>query len=425
MFPLTFLLVPLVSAAALLPRDDRNRAAYFLDNNPAGTSIVALEISVEDGTLSNPVRTPAGGVGLYGLTASSTGGAPAAGDADTLFTQDSVVVSQDVCTSIRFSTQKLISLVSVHRQPREQHSLILPHRPKQSFTSDAHRKSCPLSWRIPSYCRILAAAQDWYVGILAPVLRSLTVSACVLNGGAVAGITCYSVDHQKGLAPLEGLRSLALNQTTPPVGPPGTVSDLAFNPSQTALIATVKGNGVTPGYIFSYPVNWDGSIATEPIISRPSELFVDFSISFIGSDSRAIITDPAYGASIVNISPDLEFSVETKIPIPGEGAVCWSVYSERFNTIYVFDGANPNVTLIDPSSGAIKGVIAETPSAGGSLDSQIDRQFLYTLKGNPYIAVADNTGLTHGKLPTQVQLFDLSSLGPRTGFEGLAIYPSS
>lgn len=94
---LACLLIPqLVSAVAIGARDDRSRAAYFLDNNPAGSSIISLKISPDDGTLSNPIRTPTGGKGLFGLTASSTGGTPAAGGADTLFTQDSVIVSQNV-----------------------------------------------------------------------------------------------------------------------------------------------------------------------------------------------------------------------------------------------------------------------------------------------------------------------------------------
>src|ERR1700709_289927 len=148
----------------------------------------------------------------------------------------------------------------------------------------------------------------------------LILLACVMNGGAVAGITCYSTDHAKGLKPLGGLRPIALGQTTPPVGPPGTVSDLVFNPSSTALIAVVKGNGKDPGYIYAYPVRHDGSISTTPVISRPAGLLVDFSISFLGDDSRAVITDPAYGASIVHISPNFEFSVTTKVPIAGQQA---------------------------------------------------------------------------------------------------------
>jgi hypothetical protein len=78
MHALTYLLIPqLVSAAALGARHQDKRAAYFLDNNPAGATIVSLRISPEYGTLSDPIRTSTGGVGLLALSASSTGGAAA------------------------------------------------------------------------------------------------------------------------------------------------------------------------------------------------------------------------------------------------------------------------------------------------------------------------------------------------------------
>jgi hypothetical protein len=74
------LAVPLVSAAvvtiAACPKPS-SKAVYFLDNNPSGAGIYALSIA-EDGTVSDPVRTSTGGVGLYGLQASTTGGAAAA-----------------------------------------------------------------------------------------------------------------------------------------------------------------------------------------------------------------------------------------------------------------------------------------------------------------------------------------------------------
>lgn len=74
--------------------DSRLRAAYFLDDDPAGNSLVSLNISVTDGTLAKPVRTPTGGKGLAGLMAVS---------------QDSVIVSQQVRLPkiYRFSCPKL------------------------------------------------------------------------------------------------------------------------------------------------------------------------------------------------------------------------------------------------------------------------------------------------------------------------------
>lgn len=86
MLPLYFKLllaipVGLTSAFAIRgPQDSRNRATYFLENDPAGNSIISLKIS-EDGTLSSPVRTSTGGNGLSGLAVPS---------------QDSIVVSGNV-----------------------------------------------------------------------------------------------------------------------------------------------------------------------------------------------------------------------------------------------------------------------------------------------------------------------------------------
>jgi hypothetical protein len=58
------------------------RVLYFLDNDQAGNSIVSLQISDSDGTLSSPVRTLTGGKGLPLLFGPS---------------QDGVVVSGNVC----------------------------------------------------------------------------------------------------------------------------------------------------------------------------------------------------------------------------------------------------------------------------------------------------------------------------------------
>ena len=81
----------LASALSLPARGDtRKRAAYLLSNNPGGDNLLALSISVHDGTVSNPVVTPTGGNGLLGNTAKGPAGP------DGLFGQGAVVVSHDV-----------------------------------------------------------------------------------------------------------------------------------------------------------------------------------------------------------------------------------------------------------------------------------------------------------------------------------------
>lgn len=235
-------------------------------------------------------------------------------------------------------------------------------------------------------------------------------------------MTCFSVDPWRGLTALGGLRPLALNQTTPPVGPPGTASDLVFNPSQTALFAVVKGDGMGAGYTYAYPVSRHGSISTEAVVSRPDGLAIAFSMSFLESDGRAVITDPSFGAALVDVSRGLEVSVATKVPVAGEGAICWSVYSARYETVFIFDGGVTNITMVNPHTGAIRGAVVGAAETKGNLDAQALGQFLYVLNGAAYVSVVDNSALGHGKIPREVQNFDLSSLGSRQGFQGLAVY---
>jgi len=247
----------------------------------------------------------------------------------------------------------------------------------------------------------------------------------VINGGAVGGVSCFATDDNTGLTPLGGLRSISLNQSTPPIGPPNTVSDLTFNPSESALFATVKGSPTMPGMIYVYPVSSDG-VSTNPTISQPSGLLLDFSISFLGRDDRAVISDPAYGASLVEINSDYRVTVSKKVIVEGQNAICWSEYSSRFDTIFLMDAGSANITLVDSRSGSIKGALVQPDflAGMGSFDAVLDRTYLYILRGGSYISVVDNTGLNHGKMPTEIQSLDLSSLGNRQGFQGMAVYHS-
>lgn len=114
-----------------------------------------------------------------------------------------------------------------------------------------------------------------------------------------------------------------------------------------------------------------------------------------------------------------------QIVIAGQMAICWAAYSPRFNSIALFDAGVSNVTLLDPTSGDVTAVAALDVAGKGAVDAKFDRTFLYILRNAPFVTVLDARGLTHGKVPTEIQSFDLSSLGPRTGFQGMAIYPAS
>ena len=71
--------------------------------------------------------------------------------------------------------------------------------------------------------------------------------ACVLNGGAIAGVSCFHASPDHGLRAQGSLRSLgnAINETTPPTGPPGSAGQILFDPESNGVFALIKGDAVS------------------------------------------------------------------------------------------------------------------------------------------------------------------------------------
>ncbi len=254
--------------------------------------------------------------------------------------------------------------------------------------------------------------------------------ACVLNGGAVSGVTCFSTHRIKGLTVLDKApRSVtpALNQTTPPGGPPGTASDIFFNPSSTALFATIKGDpGSTPpmpGSIFAWPVI-RGVVSTSPVVTKISDIFLDFGSVFLGSDSSFFVTDPSFGGSILDVSPTLQITERAHIDIPNNLLMCWTVYVPWFDSVYAIDARTTIITSINPATGAINSQFSLDSSLVSGLDTAVDRTWMYVLTGSGAIAVISLAGSNSGTVPSQVQALNLSGLAEAHSLQGMAIYPS-
>ncbi|KAM3555648.1 hypothetical protein ARSEF4850_005889 [Beauveria asiatica] len=364
------------------------RALYFLDSNPANTSIISLPI-LQDGSLdkSKAVRTPTGGRGSIGRNMNGTV------SVDPLFSQGSVVVSGKYLFTVNPGSNTLARFEIPDTDPASLKLLGEPVHTGGEF---------PNSVAISDKNNI----------------------ACVANTGRKAGVQCFKTLDQH-LEPFGDYMPLPVNQTSPPIGVPNTVSNVVFNPSQTALFVTVKGNGESGltgrGHIYAYKV-LNGQINSQPVISRPPGLMLDFSLSFF-SDSAAVVTDPAYGASYISIARDLSVTVSNQITIPDQGATCWSVFAPEFDTVYLSDGASPNITALDPVSGKTKFVIPGDSQSTGSFDSAVDRSSLYVLQGSAAVSVFDLRGSKSGdRTPRLFQYLDLTSLGVRSGWIGMGIY---
>jgi hypothetical protein len=240
--------------------------------------------------------------------------------------------------------------------------------------------------------------------------------ACAVSTGAMSGVSCYAVTRM-GLEPSGPFLPLPIAQTTtPPSGPANTAADIVFNPSETALWVSVKGMPGTPGALYAFPVAKNGTVNPGAVVSRPGGLVLDFSLNFIGSDARALVTDPSHGASFIDISSSLAATLAARVEIANQTATCWGVYAPAFGAAYVFDGASPDVVVLDPSKGAIKGIMRGLKEAGGSFDAVAVGAYLYVLAGKPGISVFDLN-------KSQVAKFvDLGGLGKRDGWQGLAAY---
>lgn len=235
---------------------------------------------------------------------------------------------------------------------------------------------------------------------------------CVLNGGARAGVTCFSVDPRKGLTALDKApRSIssALNQTTPPVGPFSTTSDIKFNPSSSALFVSVKGspatNPISTGSLFVWPVV-DGAVSTDAVVTKNANLILDFSLTFISTDFQLLLTDPAIGADILGISTDLTVNIDQPVNITYQKATCWSAYEPKAKVVYTVDAAQTNLTLISAVDGSIVDTFNFDPSTIGGLDLAIGGTNLFLLTQSYLVIAIDISGVAFGKSPRSIMTFD-------------------
>ncbi|RDA95286.1 hypothetical protein CP533_3450 [Ophiocordyceps camponoti-saundersi (nom. inval.)] len=360
-----FALLALAASSALAAPQTKSsstkRVLYFLDSNPSKASIFAVPIK-QDGSLPSAksvVKTSTGGVGS--IAKDKDGPVKS----DPLFSQDSVIVKGNQLFTVNPGSNTVSRFLIPENDPLHP---VLEDEPVSSGGE---------------FPNSIAYSEKNQI-------------ACVSNTGKKAGVQCFSVPECGPLEPLGDFMPLPINQTSPPVGPVNTVSDIVFNPSETALYVSVKGDGMGLGFLFAYRVV-DGKVDPKPVISRPPELKVDFSLTFF-SDDAAVMTDAAYGASYLTLHKNLSATVSKKIEIPGQTATCWSVFSPAFNAVYVMDVKSPNITTLDPKSGEIKFISPGEKKAMGSLDAIADRSSLYVLQGSPEIARFDLKGSENGKM---------------------------
>jgi len=325
-------LVVLVGICSAYPKG----ALYFQSNDPINGNHVGVCAIEQDGTISLVDYVYTNGSGGEANTSKS----------DQLYSQDSVVVAEDHLFVVNAGSNSL-SLFSIDRTNPTNIELV-------DTVSTKKGGEFPISVAYSSRLRV----------------------ACVLNGGKENGVVCFRLKKDNHLIRIRGAFHLfGVNQTTPPVGVPGTFSDILFNEDSTLLFAEAKGNAATgfSGFIATFQVSGKGKSfrLSPPILNVPNGL-IFFSINLlVGTPNGVLYTDPAaggYGLAYFDNTGKLLSS--SNYTLPNQLAVCWAEYSKKTGHYYLVDTAAKILYEIDVVA-ENKGILVNSFSVEFALDMAI------------------------------------------------------
>ncbi|KAL9055375.1 MAG: hypothetical protein Q9162_003572 [Coniocarpon cinnabarinum] len=367
------------------PSGGDKQALYFLQNNPSGASVIALEL--ENGQAGNPIRTSTQGIGsgVMNLTSNE------AVDVDTLNSQGAVAVGGDYLFAVNSGSNTLAM-----------------------FKIDSSDPTHPQMMGQP-----IDSQGDFPVSV---TYSDKLGTVCVVNGGARNNVACWKINNGQ-LCQNGDPRPLNLGYlNTPPVQNSGTVSQIQFSPDAQHLVVSVKGlmAAGTPGPVFIFPVLND-EIAQEPVRSTIADILMPFGFAF-GSDSdRILLSDPTFGGSIVTIDPSTSMTSELQHTMSNLTAACWAAYSSTTKNGYLIDAGAPQMGEVDMTTGALLDVFQTDPAFVAAFDAIIDGSISYFLARAPSVGSFD---VGQRSLVQNLDLANASGVDDRQWWSGLAMYPS-
>jgi hypothetical protein len=246
---------------------------------------------------------------------------------------------------------------------------------------------------------------------------------CVGSTGHSNGISCASFDDRNGIGKFDDLRSFGLTQTTPPTGPPNTVSQVSFTDDESLLIATVKADPPNnkPGFVSVFQVA-ESRVSRDETRSSPNGTAILFGFDQIPGTNELFVTDPSIGAAVLSLNPrDCKVSTVKAIAIPNQKAICWSAFSPATESVFVADGGLDRLVELSTKDGSIMGYIDLSANGDpGLLDTRAAGNYLYALSpGNgtsvPSVTVVD---AVKGKM---VQHFSIKEYGAMDNSQGMAV----
>lgn len=272
---------------------------------------------------------------------------------------------------------------------------------------------------------------------------------CVGSTGTQSGVSCarfvaggVGTGSLSALGGFDERRDFALGQSTPPVGPFNTISQVLFSADESEVLVLTKGvpnDTAKTGFFSVFPVdqspgfgtNEPGPIPfvhTQDFRSVPADTKVLFgSANVPGSETDVFVTDASFGAAVLRVDPkSKKASVVGRGVIDGQGATCWVAISPATGTAFVTDVA---VNRIVEMSTADASIVGQVDLRGmnqdvGLIDLRAAGNFVYALApnngtANAAITVLDVSG---GKGAAKAaQHLDIKALGATSRVAGMAV----
>ena len=388
------------------------KAIYIISNDAQANTVVAIPLASNGSLLVDQGSSTATGAnGLSGLTATGSPAGP-----DSLFSQSALAVAEHPSGSFIFAVNpgsNSVSMLAIDTQNAAKLTLV--------------GQPVVFPGEFPN--TVAASVKNNVV--------------CVGMTGAESGVSCATYSLSQGILAntVDALRPLTLTpaQTTPPVGPVNTVSQVFFSQDQRTLYATVKGDGnSTTGFLASYPVVSTKSacgaaarsVAASGTTSSPNGTAVLFGVSTIKATGPGkktadlmIVADASFGAAVLSV--DKKTGVASTVGrgvVSGQKATCWATISPATNTAFVTDVASDRLVEMSLTDASIVGAGPIELSNGdpGLIDLRAAGQFVYALSpGNGTTAAA--VTVVDVVKRQQVQHAALTSLGLSLSAQGMTI----
>ncbi|KAA8911386.1 hypothetical protein FN846DRAFT_917120 [Sphaerosporella brunnea] len=332
------------------------KAVYFMTNTSPNNAIIPIPVS-SNGTLHAPgPAVLTGGHGSRGVVAATNRTA----GPDALFSQGAIRVVDNYLFAVNAGSNTL-----------------------SLFQIDPSN---------PTHLTLLGAPVSTYGEFPVSVAYSRSLRlACVANAGRANSVACFEVSAD-GVLKNVGVKGLGLAQTTPPRGPPSTVSDILFvgEEGDQRLVVTIKG--VRTGAMRSFPCARGNCDLERETATAPMGAGALFGISPIRSDT-IVVADPSVGAATIRFQQGPMSTISTTITnITGQVATCWSAYSSDTRTVFVTDAAVNRIVEINYSGKVGTIVELKNGNAGNTDVVAADGGWLYALSariGGAAVVVVD------------------------------------